>query len=485
MMSNKKHENRSAKHAEKKQKKSRAAKVVAICLAVVAVALIGFGAYAAWAIQNPGALFAPKKTPVQAIVKPTPSPEAVNGTASPGPAVPTDSVQATPTQEPPPEYEFEQNRVNVLVLGSDSSIERIEKGQNFRTDTMLLVSIDFENNDVDMISLPRDSYVRINGGEQRGKLNAAFVYGGGGKKDGYAYACNTVSWVLGGIPVDYYVGFGMQTVKDVVDAMGGVEYDVDIDFVMNGRTTKAGLQMMDGQKVLDYCRFRKSGRGDIDRVDRQQRVLMALFRQLKSTDQIKNIPKIYDAVASEIQTNMDVMQIASLAYWARNLDLSSIDRHTLEGYGMYIGGTSYWVLNQDAKVALVKEIFGVNISIPAGESYSEIKAMADKLDTGISTLQSLVSRMDAAINSGTVVDTGAIAACNQGKAALITRKTEEVSDAIEALQGYIHLADVVVTPTPGDPNPGGLLGGGGEEAPTPLPVEPTPTPPTSGGLLGG
>lgn len=468
-MSNQKH---SPKHTHSTKKNKVWVVLVAILLVIAAV-LLATGIYFAQALRNPASLFTAAPTKATATQTPSaqPSPQSTQASAGTTP-------EPAPTEEPAPDYEFAQDRLNILVLGSDSSKERVEQGMNSRTDTMLLVSIDFANNDVDMISLPRDSYVRINGGDRRGKLNAAFVYGGGSKKDGYQYAQDTVSWALGGIRVDYYVGFGMQVVKDVVNAMGGIEYEVEFDFVMNGRETKAGLQHMDGQKVLDYCRFRKSGRGDIDRVDRQQRVLMALFSQLKTSGQIKNIPKIYEAVASQIETNLDLVQIAALAYWARNLDLGNIDRHTLPGYGMYIGGTSYWVLDQDKKKELVKDIFGVNITIPEGESYQEIKAQADKIDEGVNRLTQLMLPLNQGVLDGSITDPGIVSAVNQAHAALLTRKAEEISDAIDALLPYEHYTvPSQVTPTPqpslGDPGEDPLLGGF------------TATPAPTGGLLGG
>ena len=274
----------------------------------------------------------------------------------------------------PPDYEFEKKRVNILLLGADSSVERVEAGLNFRTDTMILVTVDFDNKDVDMISIPRDSYVRINKSSDRfNKINAAFVFGGGADKSGYDYAMNTVSDLLG-VRIDYYVGFGMNVVKDVVNAMGGVDYDVDIEFTMCGRKTEKGLQHMDGQKVLDYCRFRKGGRGDVDRVDRQQRMLFAIFETMLNTNQVKNIPDIYTAVQENIDTNLDVLQIATLAYFAKDLSMDQIQRHTVPGNGQYVGSRSYYIINQEKKNAMVKEVFGVSGPFDEGITLEAIEA---------------------------------------------------------------------------------------------------------------
>lgn len=351
--------------------------IILIAVAVVLVAVIACGVGFIGFIANPKNAFSELKEQdaVQLAATPTPSPTPEQ-TAAPD-ADPAVTPEPTITPEPtmtPPDYEFEKKRINILLLGADSSVERVEAGMNFRTDTMILVTVDFENRDVDMISIPRDSYVRINGSETRfNKINAAFVFGGGADKSGYEYSMNTVSDLLG-VRIDYYVGFGMNVVKDVVNAMGGVDYDVDIEFTMCGRKTEKGLQHMDGQKVLDYCRYRKGGRGDVDRVDRQQRMLFAIFETMLSTNQVKNIPDIYTAVQENIDTNLDVLQIATLAYFAKDLSMDQIERHTVPGNGQYVGAKSYYIINQEKKNSMVKEIFGVSGPFDEGITLEAIEA---------------------------------------------------------------------------------------------------------------
>lgn len=340
---------------------------VLIALAVVLVLVIGGAAAFIGYISDPANAFEPEETQkVELTQMPSSTPVPTQETtADASVEEPTITPEPTVTPEPTmakPDYEFDRNRVSVLLLGADSSVERIEAGQNFRTDTMILVTANFETGEVDMISIPRDSYVRIYDKDEEAeprynKINAAFTFGGGADKNGYEYAMKTVSDLLG-VRVDYYVGFGMNVVKEVVDAMGGVYYDVDIEFTMNGRETKKGYQYMDGQKVLDYCRFRKGGRGDVDRVDRQQRILFAMFEQVQAANQIKNIPEIYTAVQENIDTNLDLMQIATLAYFAKDASMENIDRHTVPGNGQYVGDRSYYIIDQDKKNKMVKDIFG-------------------------------------------------------------------------------------------------------------------------------
>ncbi|MDD3919678.1 MAG: LCP family protein [Eubacteriales bacterium] len=351
-------------HRKRRKKQSTAKKVIIwVLLALLAVVLV-IGVKYLIDINNPQNLFA-QSTP-SAVITPEPTPDDSAG-----------AVEVTPTPEPtvsPEELlmaqadmEFMKNRVNVLVLGVDESTER-ENWGSFRTDTMIMVTIDFDTNQVNMISIPRDSYVKIynkkdaEGNLQFDKVNSAFSTGGGAQKKGYEYAMKTISYLFGGMPVDYYVAFNMNVVKEIVDAMGGVDYDVDVEVHMNGRTLLIGPQHLDGQGVLDYCRLRH-GSSDLARVDRQQRIIMAIFQQLKSTGQIKNIPTIYQALQENIQTNLDFTQISSLALLALRMDLQQLQRDTVPGEFMTIRTRSYWGVNTKQLQSMINRIFGGSVSI--------------------------------------------------------------------------------------------------------------------------
>ena len=367
------------RHSPRK-KMTKAGKIVLFSLLALLVAGVGIGLKFYIDVTNPAALFQEDPQPTLA---PAPTPE---GTLSPG-----SSPTPSPTPDPQAQLlsqadlEFMKNRVNILVLGIDESTERANWG-SFRTDTMILVTIDFATNDVHMVSVPRDSYVKIansdgkvitkNGLPQFAKINSAFPTGGGAQKNGYEYAMGTVSYLLGGIPIHYYLGFNMNVVKEVVNAMGGVDYNVDVEVNMNGRQLHPGMQHMDGQAVLDYARQRK-GSSDIARVDRQQRIIMAIFQQLKSTGQIQNLPQIYTAVEQNIQTNLSFKQITSLALLALQMDQSQLYKHTVDGEFLNMYTVSYWGVNTSKLDKLIKEVFGISVSTDADINVSNIKAQIE------------------------------------------------------------------------------------------------------------
>jgi len=330
-----------------------------------------------------------------AMIEDTPAPtdEIISGaslspTAATTPSASTPRLQRTakPKPTPPPtptpvpnDTNLMKNRVNVLLLGWDQSPEREIAGSsvyrddenNYRSDVMMLLSADFSKKTVDLISIPRDTISKI--WNEKGelfsvngnwKINAAFAKGQSAGKLGPQYAMMTVSKLLG-IPIQYYAGVDMEGMKAVVDAMGGVDYDVDVRIVLNGRVLEKGYQHLNGQQALDYCRARKGISSDVGRNDRQQRLLMAIFYQLKSRDQLKNIPNIYLSVKDYVSTNLKLEQIAALATLGVQMQDKNLKRHTLKG--TYVNNTtfnnaSYYVLNNDELVALIEKVFGITIT---------------------------------------------------------------------------------------------------------------------------
>ncbi len=384
-------------------------KIVMGVAGALAVALVVLIISYVSALANPASAFKPEDfaIPVTAapIVidtapapEPTPTPEP--GTTRP-PPTPTPTIDPNAQLAADADMSLLQNRLNILLLGLDESRERADWG-SFRTDTMILLSINFETNDVDMISVPRDSYVKIYGKEGRAKVNSAFSAGGGKDKKGFEYAMKTISGIFGDIPLNYYIGFNMQMVKDVVDAMGGVDYEVDIEVRMNGRELNPGMQHLDGQGVLDYSRQRK-GSSDVARVDRQQRILMAIFKQMLDTKQFGNIPSIFQAVESNMSTNLDFRQISALALFASGIGLDNIERHLLEGDFLNMRKTSYWGVSEYKKQQLIKEIFGISYHIDSSGDVSAIKRELEEqralISSELNLAMSLKGKCDALVSN--------------------------------------------------------------------------------------
>ncbi|MBE5780468.1 MAG: hypothetical protein E7328_01405 [Clostridiales bacterium] len=303
------------------------------------------------------------------------------------------------------DMDFLKNRVNILLLGIDRNAARSQTADLFRTDTMMLCTINFETKKVDIISIPRDSYVHIaNGGKS--KINAAFPFGGGLKGKGFENTMNTVERLCGGIPVDYYACVDMTGLYTIVEGIGGVDVNVEAPYVHYsfekshnncGTQHEVGVQHLDGYHFLCYVRQRK-GSSDLARAGRQQRAIVDVVKQLKEKDLLTQATTLYNTFSSSIYTNLQLNQLAALAVFAMDLDMdTSIKTHTVPGDFLNLknGKTSisYWGIAQGSWKAMVKEIFGVNISVDMSMDVSVIKKQLQE------SQKSLLAALESANNA--------------------------------------------------------------------------------------
>lgn len=262
------------------------------------------------------------------------------------------------------DYSLMDGIVNVLLVGVDYAPERETWSgkHDYHADVMLLLAIDFNKGTVDMISIPRDTYALIPGVDGKYKINAS-INCGGGMPDGLPKVCQAASWMLGGIPVDYYFAVTMPVVKELVDAIGGVEYDVDVSFQMVDRSYKKGLQFMNGQAVLDYLRVRKNVEqaGDQNRINRQKKMLITLFQACKDRNLVVKFPEIVKAFKGKLFTNMNADQVVALALFAYNLDVENIAMHSMGGVTTDIYNWAFVLTDQEARVKLIKEVYGIDV----------------------------------------------------------------------------------------------------------------------------
>ena len=228
-------------------------------------------------------------------------------------------------------------RVNVLLIGVDVTLNNRRQIVNVsRADTLMLVSFDPQRNRVSGLSIPRDTRAVIPGVGVT-KINAAYAFGGPG------LTIRTVEDLLG-VPIDFYVKLGPESFARFIDAIGGVEIDVEKNMKYTDRWAglyidlKQGRQHLTGRQAMGYARFRHDALGDIARVERQQKVLLALFNKLKSPATMMHAPQLLRAFVENSQTNMTVRELISLGVFASRLERTDLMFTTLPGT---IGGL-YW-----------------------------------------------------------------------------------------------------------------------------------------------
>ncbi len=297
-------------------------------------------------------------------------------TAATGPATAAATPEPTLTPDPYTDLANQADQsimkvtLNVLLIGVDYAEERVNNkkeyvGKDFNSDVMMVLALNFKQNKVNMISIPRDSYAKIDNIDGIYKLNFALEAGGGIGEKGFMNVCKSVQRVLGDIPVNYYVAVTMPVMKELTNAIGGVDFDVDIAFKIDSRSYQKGMQHMDGQAVLDYCRVRKgeisAQPGDLNRVNRQKKMLLAVFSKLKSTSGILDVPKILASMQGKVFTNMNFSQLASLAVFGAKLPEENIAMQTMSGYYANVFNRGYVLINPEKRAKLIKDVYGVNV----------------------------------------------------------------------------------------------------------------------------
>jgi LCP family protein required for cell wall assembly len=260
----------------------------------------------------------------------------------------------------------DENVINILFFGLDENAAREEEYSTFRPDTIMLISINLETESINIISIPRDSRVDIYGRSGRDKINSCFYYGSlsADSEDEYfekGVECliGTVSDLLGGIQINYYVGVDMDGVPDIIDTIGGVEFDVEESITLDGITVEAGEQVLDGTHFLQLARYRYYSGGDIDRVAVQQKLIKALFEQMTQTSSIMKLPKAISQTFDIINTNLSFTQITTLAFTLKDYDLDNLTTETMPGTFGNLYGISYWIINQSERVDFIYDNFGI------------------------------------------------------------------------------------------------------------------------------
>jgi LCP family protein required for cell wall assembly len=226
------------------------------------------------------------------------------------------------------------------------------------SDTMLLVRFNPHTDQLIVLSLPRDTRTMVQG--QMTKLNEANHYGGP------ALAARSVSDLLGGVEIDRYVRINVQGVEKLIDALGGVTVNVPKDLQYQDDSQhlyinlKAGEQPLDGDKALQFLRFRYDDYGDIGRIQRQQMLMRALVEQALSPKTVARLPKVLSVVQSHVDTNLSVEELLALAGYAANTDAYNTQMLMLPGDFSSSSEfeLSYWLPNLGEIDTLVSEYFG-------------------------------------------------------------------------------------------------------------------------------
>lgn len=238
------------------------------------------------------------------------------------------------------------SRIRILALGMD------EVSNN--TDTIIVATVDFERKAVYALSIPRDTRADIPG-HHTFKINAAYAWGG----------LNTAEMAvenLLGITIDRVVLVRLEGFKRIVDLLGGVEIDVEKDMHYVDRKQKLyihlkkGYRMLDGEKAMQYVRFRHDPLGDVGRMQRQQKFLKALAFKMFQWQELDNLPELTRQTMEQVETDMTTREVLHLARFGKELPPERIFTGILPGTPQNIGGISYWIPDETRVLHALDEL---------------------------------------------------------------------------------------------------------------------------------
>ena len=236
--------------------------------------------------------------------------------------------------------------INILLLGVDE-----RSGDKGRSDTMILLNYDALCGRLRLLSVPRDTRVRLpNYGYQ--KINAAYPLGGPD------LAKQSVS-ELTGLKVDYYLKVNFDGFSDVVDALGGVIIDVKTRMYYDDPYQdlhiefEPGRQRLDGDRALEYVRWRGDARADLARVERQREFLEAALHRALSPAGILRSPLVLLALLRCVDTDMPILSRPGITLTVAFAFLRGIEGTTVPGYTATIGDVSYFLADKEELQELV------------------------------------------------------------------------------------------------------------------------------------
>ena len=236
---------------------------------------------------------------------------------------------------------------NILVLGVDVEAKL--------TDVMMLCQIDPVDHQVSMLSIPRDTRIKLN--NRNLKINSSFSHGG---------VEQVISCVkeLTGLPVHHYFLIDTKAFRDTIDALGGVYFTVprkmDYEDPLQNLYIhlERGYQLLDGDKAEQLVRFRRYTNGDIDRIKVQQDFMKELIEQKLTAAYILKIPEVYSIVEENSSTDMSRREMIDAGKQLLAVkDSEKFKSFTVPGEGQYIGEVSYYVPYKDDLKTLVETEF--------------------------------------------------------------------------------------------------------------------------------
>lgn len=258
------------------------------------------------------------------------------------------------------------NVVNIALFGIDAYENgKSTSGSMPHTDVNMVLAINFETKQISLISLARDCMTTAPGYTGIYKFNGVFNVGGGMKNPhaGFALSSRALEEWFGGVSIPYYYGLDFQAVIDLVNSIGGIDFDLDIplDSLSGKRIANPGHRHLNGEGVLAYLRMRTTVTHGLDanRTARQRKMLVAIFKKLKEENLLTKVPEMLQIMSDDVYTNTTIAQTTALVNFAKDIDPESIKTYSIQGTMACNYEWRYCFIDQQARIDILKEVYGI------------------------------------------------------------------------------------------------------------------------------
>ncbi|EEL31331.1 Membrane-bound protein lytR [Bacillus cereus Rock3-28] len=188
--------------------------------------------------------------------------------------------------------------ISILLMGVDQ-----EDNGTGRSDSLMLFTLNPKTKSMKITSIPRDSYTEIVGKGKKDKINHAYAFGG------IDMSVKTVENFLN-VPVDHYIEVNMAGFRDIVDAVGGVDVNNDLEFTSRDQHFAKGNIHLNGETALKYTRMRyEDPRGDFGRQMRQRQVIQAVIKKGASVSSLASYGDVLKAIEKNVKTSLTQEQM--------------------------------------------------------------------------------------------------------------------------------------------------------------------------------
>lgn len=229
---------------------------------------------------------------------------------------------------------------SVLLLGVDQ-----RSGDVGRSDSIIVMTVNPKKESIHMVSIPRDTRTEIIGKGFQDKINHAYAFGG------VEMSMATVENFLD-IPIDYFIQVNMEGFKEIVDAVGGVTVNNDLDFTYEGVHFPKGEIELNGEEALKFSRMRyEDPRGDFGRQQRQRQIIQAIIKEGASLNTLINYGDIFEALGKNIRTNLTFDEMVDIQSNYKDAS-KQMEQHQVKGQGQMINSIYYYIVPDEERQRL-------------------------------------------------------------------------------------------------------------------------------------